>query len=136
MTELTDIVSQARDALSAAGDAVALDQVRVRYLGKQGVLTEQRKRLGKLPASERPEAGKRINEALESVQQALEARRTALAAETLESRLRDERLDVTLPGRGQHAGGLHPITRIRIPKIGFARRERRKPECNTVSKRF
>ena len=119
MTELTDIVSQARDELSAAGDAVALDQVRVRYLGKQGVLTEQRKRLGKLPASERPEAGKRINEALESVQQALEARRTALEAETLESRLRFERLDVTLPGRGQHAGGLHPITRTLERIEGF-----------------
>ncbi len=111
MTELTDIVSQARDELSAAGDAVVLDQVRVRYLGKQGVLTEQRKRLGKLPAPERPEAGKRINEALESVQQALETRRAALQAERLDARLRDERLDVTLPGRGQQAGGLHPITR-------------------------
>ena len=111
MPELTDIVSQARDELRAAVDAVALDEVRVRYLGKQGLLTQQRKQLGKLPAAERPEAGRRINEALESVQQALEARRTALQAETLESRLRDERLDVTLPGRGQAAGGLHPITR-------------------------
>ncbi|GMQ76875.1 MAG: phenylalanine--tRNA ligase subunit alpha [Gammaproteobacteria bacterium] len=111
MTELTDIVGRARDELSAARDAVALDAVRVRYLGKQGLLTQQRKQLGKLPAGERPEAGKRINQALESVQQALEARRAALAAETLETRLRDERLDVTLPGRGQRAGGLHPITR-------------------------
>jgi phenylalanyl-tRNA synthetase alpha chain len=111
MPELTDIVSQARDELRGAADAVALDEVRVRYLGKQGLLTQQRKQLGKLPAAERPEAGRRINEALESVQQALEARRTALQAETLESRLRDERLDVTLPGRGQAAGGLHPITR-------------------------
>ncbi|NCF81121.1 MAG: phenylalanine--tRNA ligase subunit alpha [Proteobacteria bacterium] len=111
MPELTDIVSQAREELRAAVDAVALDEVRVRYLGKQGLLTQQRKQLGKLPAVERPEAGRRINEALESVQQALEARRTALQAETLESRLRDERLDVTLPGRGQAAGGLHPITR-------------------------
>jgi phenylalanyl-tRNA synthetase alpha chain len=111
MQELTDIVSQAREELRAAVDAVALDEVRVRYLGKQGLLTQQRKQLGKLPAAERPEAGRRINEALESVQQALEARRTALQAETLESRLRDERLDVTLPGRGQAAGGLHPITR-------------------------
>ncbi|NCF29787.1 MAG: phenylalanine--tRNA ligase subunit alpha [Gammaproteobacteria bacterium] len=108
---MTDIVSQARDELRGAVDAVALDEVRVRYLGKQGLLTQQRKQLGKLPAAERPEAGRRINEALESVQQALEARRTALQAETLESRLRDERLDVTLPGRGQAAGGLHPITR-------------------------
>jgi phenylalanyl-tRNA synthetase alpha chain len=111
MPELTDIVSQAREELRGAVDAVALDEVRVRYLGKQGLLTQQRKQLGKLPAAERPEAGRRINEALESVQQALEARRTALQAETLESRLRDERLDVTLPGRGQAAGGLHPITR-------------------------
>ena len=111
MPELTDIVRLARDELSAAADAVTLDEVRVRYLGKQGVLTRERKQLGKLPADQRPEAGKRINEALESVQQALEARRAAIAAEQLDARLRHERLDVTLPGRGQHAGGLHPITR-------------------------
>jgi phenylalanyl-tRNA synthetase alpha chain len=83
----------------------------VRYLGKQGLLTRERKQLGKLPVAERPEAGRRINEALESVQQALETRRGAIAAAQLDARLRDERLDVTLPGRGQHAGGLHPITR-------------------------
>jgi phenylalanyl-tRNA synthetase alpha chain len=111
MTELTDIVSQARDELSSARDAAALDEVRVRYLGRQGLLTGQRKLLGKLPAAERPEAGKRINAALESVQEALEARRAAIEAETLNGRLQDERLDVTLPGRGQRAGGLHPITR-------------------------
>jgi phenylalanyl-tRNA synthetase alpha chain len=111
MPELTDIVNRARDELAAAADAVALDEVRVRYLGKQGLLTMERKQLGKLPAEQRPAAGKRINQALESVQQALEARRGALAAERLDARLRDERLDVTLPGRGQHSGGLHPITR-------------------------
>ena len=111
MPELTDSGRLARDELSAAADAVALDEVRVRYLGKQGVLTVERKRLGKLPVEQRPQAGKRINEALQSVQQALEARRAAIAAEGLEARLRDERLDVTLPGRGQHSGGLHPITR-------------------------
>jgi phenylalanyl-tRNA synthetase alpha chain len=111
MPELTDIVNRARDELAAAADAVALDEVRVRYLGKQGLLTVERKQLGKLPAEQRPAAGKRINQALESVQQALEARRGALAAERLDARLRDERLDVTLPGRGQHSGGLHPITR-------------------------
>ena len=83
----------------------------MRYLGKQGLLTIERKQLGKLPVEQRPAAGKRINEALESVQQALEARRGAIAAERLDARLRDERLDVTLPGRGQHSGGLHPNTR-------------------------
>ncbi len=83
----------------------------MRYLGKQGLLTEQRKLLGKLPAGERPAAGKRINAALESVQEALDARRAAIEAEALTARLNEERLDVTLPGRGQRAGGLHPITR-------------------------
>jgi len=100
---------------------VALDQVRVRYLGKQGLLTQQRKQLGKLPAAERPEAGKRINEALGSVQQALDARRAALDAETLDLRLREEQVDVTLPGRGQQAGGLHPITRTLERIEGFFR---------------
>ena len=119
MSELADIVSQARDELGGAADAVALDQVRVRYLGKQGLLTQQRKQLGKLPAAERPEAGKRINEALDSVQQALDARRATLDAATLETRLRDEQLDVTLPGRGQQAGGLHPITRTLERIEGF-----------------
>lgn len=119
MSELAKIVSQARDELSAAADGVALDQVRVRYLGKQGLLTQQRKQLGKLPAAERPEAGKRINEALGSVQQALDARRAALDAETLELRLREEQVDVTLPGRGQQAGGLHPITRTLERIEGF-----------------
>jgi len=110
MAELADIVNQAREELASAADAVALDAVRVRYLGKQGLLSQQRKQLGKLPAAERPVAGRRINEALDSVQQALDARRAALEADRLEARLRDERLDVTLPGRGQRAGGLHPIT--------------------------
>jgi len=119
MSELAKIVNQARDELSAAADGVALDQVRVRYLGKQGLLTQQRKQLGKLPVAERPEAGKRINEALGSVQQALDARRAALDAETLELRLREEQVDVTLPGRGQQAGGLHPITRTLERIEGF-----------------
>ena len=68
MTELTDIVDRARDELSAARDAVTLDAVRVRYLGKQGLLTQQRKQLGTLPAAERPEAGKRINQARSTIE--------------------------------------------------------------------
>ena len=111
MADLNDIVARARDELVAADDAVALDEVRVRYLGKQGLLTAERKRLGGLPAGERPAAGKRINEAIGAVQEALETRRAAILEARLNSRLRDEQLDVTLPGRGQRSGGLHPITR-------------------------
>jgi len=111
MENVADIVARAERELSAASSVAELDQVRVRYLGKQGVLTEQLKGLGKLPADERPQAGKRINEAKQSVQQAVEARREALESEILDGRLRAERLDVTLPGRGQRSGGLHPLTR-------------------------
>jgi phenylalanyl-tRNA synthetase alpha chain len=111
MEQLTDIVEHARAELTDAPDRAALDEVRVRYLGKQGVLTAQLKQLGRLPAEERPEAGKRINEAKQVVQRALEERRDALERDALEARLGEERIDVTLPGRGPAAGGLHPITR-------------------------
>ena len=125
MQDLTEIVAKAQKEIAGARNAVELDEVRVRYLGKQGQLTDLLKQLGELPAGDRPQAGKRINEAKQSVQQALEVRRPALESETLEVRLREERLDVTLPGRGQHIGGLHPITRARrrietlFEQVGF-----------------
>ncbi len=111
MEQLTDIVARAHAELGEASDRMSLDAVRVRYLGKQGLLTGQLKQLGKLPADERPEAGKRINEAKRTVQDALEARREAIERDALDARLEHERVDVTLPGRGQAAGGMHPITR-------------------------
>jgi phenylalanyl-tRNA synthetase alpha chain len=111
MQDVTEIVARAREQIAGAGNAVELDQVRVHYLGRKGVLTELSKQLGGLPAEERPAAGKRINEAKQGVQEALEGRRSALDAESLAARLHQGHLDVTLPGRGQDFGGLHPITR-------------------------
>jgi len=108
---LQQLVSAAEAAAASAGDLVALDQIRVHYLGKKGVLTERLKALGALPAEQRREAGAAINVAKEAVQAALEARRLALEEAALNQRLAAERVDVTLPGRGQRAGGLHPITR-------------------------
>ena len=64
-----------------------------------------------LNPKERPAAGKRINEAKKAVQDAVQARRETLESELLDGRLQAERIDVTLPGRGQVPGGLHPITR-------------------------
>lgn len=111
MEALQQLVSAAEAAAAGAGDLVALDQIRVHYLGKKGVLTERLKALGALPAEQRREAGAAINVAKEAVQTALEARRLALEEAALNQRLAAERVDVTLPGRGQRAGGLHPITR-------------------------
>ena len=117
--ELEQLTSEALSAVSDAPELRALDEIRVRYLGKTGLFTEQLKQLGKLPKEERPQAGQAINKAKQALQSAIEARKTALEQEALQSRLASERIDVTLPGRGQHSGGLHPVTRTmqRIEEI-------------------
>lgn len=111
MSDLEAIVSQAESDFSAASDAVVLEQVKARFLGKSGSLTELLKGLGKLDPEARKSAGAAINIAKQRVETALESRREALRHAALESRLAEESLDVTLPGRGQGRGGLHPVTR-------------------------
>jgi phenylalanyl-tRNA synthetase alpha chain len=108
---LAALEQQARDAVAAAADLKALDDIRVQYLGKKGLLTEQLKQLGKLPAEQRPQAGQAINVAKQQVQDAIETRKADLQRAALQAQLAGERVDVTLPGRGQHGGGLHPVTR-------------------------
>ncbi len=110
-TELTDLVQQARLALDQANEVAAVEQVRVSYLGKKGLLTEHSKQLGALPTELRPQAGQAINQAKQTIQEAIEARKAVLAAVQLERQLVQEAVDVTLPGRGHRPGGLHPITR-------------------------
>ncbi len=112
MLGIQGIQSAALSAIAQAEDLAALDQVRVRYLGKNGELTALLKQLGKLPPAERPAAGQEINQAKESIQQAIDQRKAALEEERLVRRLAAERIDVTLPGRGQVPGGLHPVTRV------------------------
>lgn len=113
MSDLDAIVSQALAEFEAVADGVALENAKARFLGKSGLITEQLKRIGKLPADQKREAGSRINEAKGRIEQALEARRTALREQELERKLRDESIDVTQPGRGQGCGGLHPIALVR-----------------------
>ena len=109
--ELNQLVTEAEQAISVADDLQTLDQVRVDYLGKKGRLTERMKSLGKLSAEERPKAGQAINQAKQTVQQAIEARRAALKNAVLEAKLVGEKVDVTLPGRHTPVGSLHPVTR-------------------------
>lgn len=110
MDDLTSLVKEAEAAIAAVDEMQALDQIRVQYLGKKGVLTEQMKSLGKLTAEERPAAGQAINQAKGQVQQAIESRKQALQDAALNARLAAEKIDVTLPGRGQPSGGLHPVS--------------------------
>ena len=111
MPELSELETAALAAVAAAADAAVLDEVRVQYLGKKGLLTQQLKQLGGLPAEERPAAGQAINRIKQQVQQAIDARREQLQSAALDAQLAGESIDVTLPGRGQSGGGLHPVTR-------------------------
>ena len=111
MEDLSRIVSTALAAFEACKDPAALENAKARYLGKGGALTEQLKSLAKLSADERPAAGARINEAKTALEAALVRRREALADDKLAAQLAAEALDVSLPGRGPGAGGLHPLTR-------------------------
>ncbi len=116
---IEDIVTQALQELVEANDLNQLDQVRVNYLGKKGVFTQQMKELGSLDPEQRRSVGQVINNAKNSFQEALDARKTALENAELATRLASECIDVTLPGRGQAVAGLHPVTVTmrRIAKI-------------------
>jgi phenylalanyl-tRNA synthetase alpha chain len=111
---LSTLVGQALADVDQAPDLAGLDEVRVRLLGKKGLLTEQLKALGALPAADRPAAGQRINDAKAALQAAVERRRALLEAAALDAVLARGAVDVTLPGRGQEPGGLHPVTRTRL----------------------
>ncbi len=113
------LLTAAQGQVSTAADLRALDEVRVQYLGKSGLFTQQLKQMGKLPADQRPQAGQAINKAKQALQADIEARRMALEQAELEAQLSAERIDVTLPGRGVRPGGLHPVTRtlMRIEAI-------------------
>jgi phenylalanyl-tRNA synthetase alpha chain len=111
MADLQSIIDSARSEAAAARDSREMETLRVRYLGRQGLITAELKNLGRLSAAQRPAAGKRINEAKQAVEALIQARREALDSEAMDARLAGERIDVSLPGRGQAPGGLHPVTR-------------------------
>ena len=106
-----DIVQEAEAAIAAAETLGELDVVRVQFLGRQGRITTESRTLGALAPELRPEAGKRLNDGKQAIRDVLDARKAILSANVLQSRLASERLDVSLSGRGQSSGGLHPVTR-------------------------
>ena len=114
MGDLATLVRQALDDVAASTTLAALDEVRVRWLGKKGLFTEQLKALGALPAAERPAAGARINEAKQTLQVAIDTAAEQLSAAAIEAELAAGRIDVSLPGRGESRGAVHPVTRARL----------------------
>lgn len=105
-----DMRNRGLAAVAAASDPAALDAVRVHYLGKKGEVTEALKGLGKLPEAERKAAAQGLNLTRDALNEAIAARRATLDAAAEAQALEASALDVTLPGRGQRRGGLHPVT--------------------------
>ncbi len=122
MDSLNTLTQQALSAVLASGSHEELENLRVHYLGKKGILTEQLKSLGALPAAERPSAGAAINVAKVQLQEAISQRKDALDAAESARKLSAEKIDVSLPGRISGAGGLHPVSRTieRIENIFIA----------------
>ncbi|MDE2149129.1 MAG: phenylalanine--tRNA ligase subunit alpha [Gammaproteobacteria bacterium] len=123
---LKDFADQVREQIARTADTRALEALRVQLFGRRGKLTEWLKQLGKLPPQARRERGETLNHLRDELTAALQTRATALAQAELERRLAAERLDVTLPGRGESTGSLHPVSRTirRIERLfgamGFA----------------
>ena len=108
---LTAILDNALTAVAAANDIPALETIRVEFLGKKGSITELLKSLGAMDPEQRKQAGAEINDLKQKVQDALNQKRDALQDAQLASKLAQEQIDVTLPGRMLETGGLHPVTR-------------------------
>jgi phenylalanyl-tRNA synthetase alpha chain len=111
MDNLELLADQARAAIAAAADLQQLDQIRVDYLGQKGFITALLKQLGTLPAEERPKAGAEVNRVKQILQDEISLRKDIMETAALAARLANEGIDISLPGRGQTIGGLHPVTR-------------------------
>ena len=110
MKEALQNIRQSADALIAqAADAAAVDELRVRFLGKKGELTAILKQMGRLSAEERPVVGALANEVREALAEALARQQTVLEAAALHARLEAETLDVTIPGKPVEVGHKHPM---------------------------
>ena len=108
---LNDIVAIAKEAIANAENNAELDAVRVEYLGKKGKITAYLKQLGDVSVEQRPVIGKSVNLSKQEVGGLIESRSKVLAEAAMNAALEAETIDVSLPGRGEQTGGLHPVTR-------------------------
>jgi len=113
MANLDDLVHQAKEEISAADNLKILDDYRVLYLGKKGKLTEFLKSLGQLPPEERPVLGQKVNQAKQQLQEVIEQRVLLLQKNQIAQQLASDTVYITLPGRCQSLGSIHPVTKTR-----------------------
>ncbi|HNZ17987.1 MAG TPA: phenylalanine--tRNA ligase subunit alpha [Candidatus Hydrogenedentes bacterium] len=110
--KLEEIRASALQTIDAAADLAALEQLRVKFLGRKGVLTDVLRGLAQCSPEDRPVVGKVANEVKQAVADALEARKDALAASQEAASAAAERLDLSLPGRRPLRGHKHPVMRV------------------------
>ncbi len=113
MSNIESLRSQALSAAEQLTSLKALEELRVHYLGKKGAVTALLHGLKDLAPDQRREFGQAVNLLKQDLQQALNTRRDSLQAAALQQALESERIDISLPGRGEHPGGVHPLTLIR-----------------------
>ncbi|GAB4347945.1 MAG: phenylalanine--tRNA ligase subunit alpha [Immundisolibacter sp.] len=111
MKDPQQLAREAEIAIGECHDEAKLEHLRVAYLGQKGAVTELLRQLPKLPPEQRRDFGRAVNAAKTTIETAIGARREVLGEAALLARLQAERVDVTLPGRGEQPGGLHPVTR-------------------------
>lgn len=135
MKNLDKLVSEAKAAVEKAENMVAMDHIRVEYLGKKGSITNLMRELAHVSAEERPKLGQVINEAKQQVQDLIQTKTDVFNQAELDAKLAGEAIDVSLPGRGSCLGSLHPVSLIRrdierfFISMGFAIEEG--PEIET-----
>ncbi|MCO7223774.1 phenylalanine--tRNA ligase subunit alpha [Pleionea sp. CnH1-48] len=111
MSSLEALVTAGKEAIEQAQDLQSLEQVKVEYLGKKGLITQQMKQLGGLPKEERPAYGQKINQAKQAVQADYDAKKEQMEQAKIAQQLANEAIDVSLPGRKASVGGVHPVNR-------------------------
>ena len=110
--ELQRIKEVALTAIKAATNQQALQDVRVKYLGKKGEVTALLKGLGKLSPEERPKMGALVNAVRQALEEEIDALKTSMEVAAMNARLEEEKIDITLPGRASKTGHIHPLTTV------------------------
>ena len=111
--KINEIYQNALNAISQANDLKALDEIRVAYLGKSGLVTGLLKGMRDLPQEERPKVGQMVNELREKIATVMSQKESELKSAEMNNALASERVDVTMPGKKDDLGSLHPINLVR-----------------------
>ncbi|MDR0931011.1 MAG: phenylalanine--tRNA ligase subunit alpha [Clostridiales bacterium] len=110
--DVENIKNAAIAEVEGASDLKQIDDIRIKYLGKKGEITQLMKTMGALPADERPAFGAIVNSARGAVEDALNAKKAAMESVAIQNKMLSEKIDVTMPGVKPVLGSVHPLTKV------------------------